>query len=68
MLRAIAGLEPISEGRINIGDVDVTDVAPSERGVAMVFQSYALYPHMTVRGNMDFGLKSTASKPRELPG
>jgi ABC-type sugar transport system ATPase subunit len=57
MLRAIAGLEPISTGRIAIGDVDVTDVAPSERGVAMVFQSYALFPHMTVRGNMEFGMK-----------
>jgi len=57
MLRAIAGLEPISSGRITIGEVDVTDRAPSERGVAMVFQSYALFPHMTVRGNMEFGMK-----------
>ena len=57
LLRAIAGLEGISAGRIAIGGVDVTDLAPSERGVSMVFQSYALYPHMTVRDNMDFGMK-----------
>ncbi len=57
LLRAISGLESISAGRIAIGGRDVTAVAPSERDVAMVFQSYALYPHMTVRENMDFGMK-----------
>ena len=57
LLRSIAGLEEISEGTIHIGDRDVTRAAPSERDVAMVFQSYALYPHMTVRENMDFGMK-----------
>ncbi len=57
LLRSIAGLEEISDGAIHIGDRDVTRAAPSERDVAMVFQSYALYPHMTVRENMDFGMK-----------
>ncbi|MFN3577049.1 MAG: ABC transporter ATP-binding protein [Tabrizicola sp.] len=57
LLRSIAGLEEISAGRILIGDRDVTRAAPSDRDVAMVFQSYALYPHMTVRENMDFGMK-----------
>ena len=57
LLRMIAGLEEISGGDIDIGDVRVNDVAPSKRGVAMVFQTYALYPHMTVYNNMAFGLK-----------
>ena len=57
LLRSIAGLEDISGGTIHIGDRDVTRIAPSDRDVAMVFQSYALYPHMTVRENMDFGMK-----------
>ena len=57
LLRAIAGLEDISQGAITIGTRDVTGLAPSDRDVAMVFQSYALYPHMTVRENMDFGMK-----------
>ena len=57
LLRSIAGLEDISDGAIHIADRDVTRAAPSERDVAMVFQSYALYPHMTVRENMDFGMK-----------
>jgi len=57
LLRMIAGLEQPSEGRVFIGDTDVTDAPPSERGVSMVFQSYALYPHMTVRENIAFGLK-----------
>jgi ABC-type sugar transport system ATPase subunit len=57
LLRSIAGLEGISSGNIVIGGQDVTALAPSERGVAMVFQSYALYPHMTVRENIDFGMK-----------
>ncbi len=57
MLRMIAGLEDISEGEVLIGDEVMNDVAPSHRGVAMVFQSYALYPHMTVAENMGYGLK-----------
>ncbi len=57
LLRSIAGLESISGGTVSIGGRDVTGLAPSERDVAMVFQSYALYPHMTVRENMDFGMK-----------
>ncbi len=57
LLRAIAGLEDVSSGTISLGGVDVTRMAPSDRDVAMVFQSYALYPHMTVRQNMEFGMK-----------
>ena len=57
LLRMIAGLEETTEGKIFIGETDVTDVDPAARGVAMVFQSYALYPHMSVRENMGFGLK-----------
>jgi ABC-type sugar transport system ATPase subunit len=57
LLRLIAGLEEITEGELYIGDRQVNDVDPAERGVAMVFQSYALYPHMTVEENMGFGLK-----------
>jgi multiple sugar transport system ATP-binding protein len=56
-LRMLAGLEEISEGRILIGDRVVNDVPPKDRDIAMVFQSYALYPHMTVFDNMAFGLK-----------
>ncbi len=63
LLRMIAGLEECSSGRIRIDDVDVTDQQPAERGIAMVFQSYALYPHMTVAENMGFGLK-IAKAPR----
>jgi hypothetical protein len=53
----IAGLEEISSGDLKIGDRVVNDVPPKDRDIAMVFQSYALYPHMTVRDNMAFGLK-----------
>src|SRR5262245_8864653 len=56
-LRMIAGLEEISSGTLRIGDRVVNDVAPKDRDIAMVFQSYALYPHMTVRDNLAFGLK-----------
>jgi multiple sugar transport system ATP-binding protein len=56
-LRMIAGLEEISSGQLKIGDRIVNDVPPKDRDIAMVFQSYALYPHMTVRDNMAFGLK-----------
>jgi lactose/L-arabinose transport system ATP-binding protein len=59
LLRMVAGLEATSSGAIRIGARDVTHVDPSERGVAMVFQTYALYPHMTVAENMGFGLKMT---------
>jgi len=56
-LRCIAGLESVTEGEIKLGEEVVTDKAPEKRDIAMVFQSYALYPHMTVRENMGFGLK-----------
>jgi len=56
-LRCLAGLEEITEGRVLIGDQVVNDVAPKDRDIAMVFQSYALYPHMSVYDNMAFGLK-----------
>ena len=65
LLRAIAGLEDISGGAVTIGARDVTGLAPSERDVAMVFQSYALYPHMTVRENMDFGMKVNNFSPED---
>ncbi|HET7744764.1 MAG TPA: sn-glycerol-3-phosphate ABC transporter ATP-binding protein UgpC [Gaiellaceae bacterium] len=57
LLRTIAGLEDVTSGEISIGGVDVTDLAPRHRDVAMVFQSYALYPHMSVRQNLGYGLK-----------
>ena len=57
LLRAIAGLEELTDGRIVIGDQEAQDLPPVQRGVAMVFQSYALYPHMTVAENMGFALK-----------
>jgi multiple sugar transport system ATP-binding protein len=63
-LRMLAGLEEITEGEIRIGDRVVNDVAPKDRDIAMVFQSYALYPHMTVFDNMGFGLK-LRGKPKE---
>ena len=56
LLRMIAGLEEITEGTISIGDVDVTELEPPDRDIAMVFQNYALYPHMSVRENLGFGL------------
>jgi multiple sugar transport system ATP-binding protein len=57
LLRLIAGLEEISQGRVAIGGTDVTELAPRKRDIAMVFQSYALYPHMNVRQNIAYGLK-----------
>jgi multiple sugar transport system ATP-binding protein len=63
-LRMLAGLEEVTGGRILIGDRDVTDVAPKERDIAMVFQNYALYPHMSVADNMAFALK-IAGVPKE---
>ena len=65
-LRMIAGLEEMSAGRMLIGGVDVTDTPPAERGVAMVFQSYALYPHMTVAENMGFALKIAGRSRRDI--
>ena len=56
-LRMIAGLEEVSEGRIFIAGKDVTDLAPGERNIAMVFQNYALYPHKSVYENLAFGLR-----------
>jgi alpha-glucoside transport system ATP-binding protein len=64
LLRMIAGLERITAGTLEIGGMVVNDVPPSQRGIAMVFQSYALYPHMTVRDNMAFGMK-IAKKPKD---
>lgn len=61
VLRAIAGLEPVTEGRVRIDGQDVTDLEPRDRNVAMVFQNFALYPTMTVRENMSFGLKMSAN-------
>ncbi|WP_337271181.1 ABC transporter ATP-binding protein [Oryzifoliimicrobium ureilyticus] len=66
LLRMIAGLEEVSEGEIVIKARDVTDLDPSERGIAMVFQSYALYPHMTVRDNMGFSLKMSRTATDEI--
>src|SRR5690349_19441492 len=57
LLRMVAGLEEITGGSIAIGDRIVNDVPPKDRDIAMVFQSYALYPHMSVRENLEFGLK-----------
>ena len=57
LLRMIAGLERVTGGTVHIGDRDVTSVLPPDRDIAMVFQNYALYPHMTVRRNLGFGLK-----------
>jgi multiple sugar transport system ATP-binding protein len=65
-LRMIAGLETISEGEIRIGDQVVNDVPPKDRDIAMVFQNYALYPHMTVYDNMAFGLKLAKTDKGEI--
>ena len=66
LLRMVAGLEETSGGAIHIGARDVTKADPAERGVAMVFQTYALYPHMTVAENMGFGLKMTGHPKEEV--
>jgi ABC-type sugar transport system ATPase subunit len=63
LLRLIAGLEEVTTGTIRFGDRDVTALAPRERDIAMVFQSYALYPHMTVRENLAFGLRLRKEDP-----
>ncbi|MGR3468757.1 MAG: ABC transporter ATP-binding protein [Shimia sp.] len=66
LLRMVAGLEETTEGQIAIGERDVTHLDPAERGVAMVFQTYALYPHMTVEENMGFGLKMNGHPKDEI--
>ncbi len=66
LLRMIAGLEPISDGQLLIGGQDVTDVPAVKRGLAMVFQSYALYPHMSVRKNLSFGLETIGAPKAEI--
>ncbi len=65
-LRMLAGLEDVNSGRILIGDKDVTDVPPKNRDIAMVFQNYALYPHMSVRENMGFALKIAGTPKEEI--
>jgi multiple sugar transport system ATP-binding protein len=65
-LRMLAGLEEVNGGRILIGERDITNVAPKDRDIAMVFQSYALYPHMTVRENMGFALKIAGMSKGEI--
>jgi len=66
LLRMIGGLEDTSRGSIILDDADVTDQPPSKRGLSMVFQSYALYPHMTVRENMGFSLKVAGTQKEEI--
>ncbi len=66
LLRMIAGLEKITGGELQIDGQVVNDVPPAQRGIAMVFQSYALYPHMTVRDNMSFALKIAKKSPAEI--
>ncbi|MDO8979591.1 MAG: sn-glycerol-3-phosphate ABC transporter ATP-binding protein UgpC [Afipia sp.] len=66
LLRMIAGLEGITGGKISIGDRVINDVPPKDRDIAMVFQNYALYPHMTVRSNMAFSLKLRKTSPDEI--
>jgi multiple sugar transport system ATP-binding protein len=66
LLRAIAGLEDVTAGRVLIGGKDVTNVPPAKRGIAMVFQSYALYPHLDVEGNMSLGLRQAGEPAAEI--
>ncbi len=66
LLRMIAGLEEVSAGAIRIDEVNVEGMEPAQRGIAMVFQSYALYPHMTVRGNIAFGLEIARLSKAEI--
>ena len=66
LLRTLAGLETVTEGAVKIGDRVVNTVAPKDRDIAMVFQSYALYPHMTVRENMSFALKVRKTDKAEI--
>src|SRR5262245_31507992 len=66
LLRMIAGLEEITDGSISIGDRDVTELPPPDRDIAMVFQNYALYPHMSVRENLGFGLSVRRTPKAEM--
>ena len=66
LLRMVAGLEDITEGEIAIGEKTVNEVAPKDRDIAMVFQNYALYPHMTVAENIGFALKTAGTKKTEI--
>ncbi|MBV6658788.1 MAG: sn-glycerol-3-phosphate import ATP-binding protein UgpC [Devosiaceae bacterium] len=66
LLRMVAGLESITEGEMSIGDRVVNDVDPADRNIAMVFQNYALYPHMTVANNMGYGLKNRGMAKAEI--
>ncbi|HSK55831.1 MAG TPA: ATP-binding cassette domain-containing protein, partial [Jiangellales bacterium] len=65
-LRMLAGLEEVTSGQIRIGDRDVTNLPPKDRDIAMVFQNYALYPHMTVADNMGFALKIAGTNKEEI--
>ena len=66
MLKILAGLEEATSGTIRIGERDVTDLAPGDRDIAMVFQNYALYPHKTVAQNMAFALKLRNTDPAKI--
>ena len=66
LLRMIAGLEVITGGDISIGDRDVTNLSPRDRDIAMVFQNYALYPHLSVRQNLGYGLKMRRTPKAEI--
>ncbi|MET3897975.1 sn-glycerol 3-phosphate transport system ATP-binding protein [Devosia sp. UYZn731] len=66
LLRMVAGLESVTSGRIEIGGRDVVKAEPAERDIAMVFQNYALYPHMTVRKNLEYGLRNRRVKNEEI--
>ncbi len=66
LLRMIAGLEQATDGQISIGSRDVTDLPPKDRDIAMVFQTYALYPHMSVRQNLGYGLKARKTEKSEI--
>lgn len=66
LLRMLAGLEEVTEGKVLIGEQDVTTKEPGDRGLAMVFQNYAIYPHMTVRENIEFGLKNIKLPKEEI--
>ncbi|NLZ70757.1 MAG: ABC transporter ATP-binding protein [Clostridiaceae bacterium] len=66
LLRMIAGLEGITEGKIMMGDIDITNLEPGDRGLAMVFQNYALYPHMSVKQNIEFGLVNARLPKQEI--
>src|SRR5699024_3239528 len=66
LLRMVAGLEEITDGTISIGGTVVNELEPKERDIAMVFQNYALYPHMSVYGNMAYGLKNRRKSKDEI--